>query len=106
MRAKYSNQSHDYDCALCRNREFCIHQPQRKYWTSYHHRRFSTINPGVHIAGHCHIGESVTIGMGALVVDTKKIGRNSIIGAGALVTKDVPENVLVMGSPAKIIKEL
>lgn len=67
---------------------------------------FSTINPGVQIAGHCHIGEAVTLGMGALVLDGKQIGKGSIVAAGSLVTKDVPEKVLVMGSPAKIIREL
>ena len=67
---------------------------------------FCTINPGVHIAGHCLIGEGVTVGMGALVLDGKKIGKNSIVAAGALVTKDVPDNVIVMGSPAKIVKNI
>jgi len=67
---------------------------------------YSTINPGTNIAGHCTIGENVTIGMGSIIIDKIKIGCNSIIGAGSLITKDVPENVLMYGSPAKIIKEL
>lgn len=67
---------------------------------------FCTINPNVHIAGHCLISENVTLGMGALVLDGKKVGKNSFIGAGALVTKDVPENVMILGSPGKIVKEL
>ncbi len=68
--------------------------------------RFTTINPGVHIAGHCEIAEEVIIGMGSLILDGKKVGKGSIIGAGSLITKDIPERVLAMGSPAKIIKEL
>ncbi|MCU0437188.1 MAG: acetyltransferase [Raineya sp.] len=67
---------------------------------------FSTINPGVNIAGHCEIAEGVTIGMGANILEGVKIGKNSIVGAGSLVLKDIPENVLALGSPAKIIKEL
>jgi sugar O-acyltransferase (sialic acid O-acetyltransferase NeuD family) len=67
---------------------------------------YSTINPASNIAGHCLIGENVMIGMSSTVIDHIKIGSNSIIGAGSLVTKDVPENVLVYGSPAKIIREL
>jgi len=67
---------------------------------------FSTINPAVNIAGHCQIGEGVTIGMGTNILEGVSIGKNSIIGAGSLVLKDVPENVLALGSPAKIIKTL
>lgn len=65
---------------------------------------FTTINPGTNIAGHCSIGENVLIGMGSVIIDNVKVGSNSIIGAGSLVTKDVPENVVVYGSPAKIIR--
>lgn len=67
---------------------------------------FSTINPGVNIAGHCQIAEGVTVGMGTNILEGVKIGKNSVIGAGSLVLKDIPENVLALGSPAKIIKEL
>jgi sugar O-acyltransferase (sialic acid O-acetyltransferase NeuD family) len=65
---------------------------------------FTTINPGTNIAGHCSIGDNVLIGMGSVIIDNVKVGSNSIIGAGSLVTKDVPENVVVYGSPAKVIR--
>jgi sugar O-acyltransferase (sialic acid O-acetyltransferase NeuD family) len=67
---------------------------------------YATINPGTNIGGHCVIGENVLIGMGSNIFDGIEIGKNSVIGGGALVTKNVPENVLVYGSPAKIIREL
>jgi sugar O-acyltransferase (sialic acid O-acetyltransferase NeuD family) len=67
---------------------------------------FVTFNPGVNVAGCCKIGDNVTIGTGATVLDSLTIGANSIIGAGAVVTKDVPENVVVYGVPAKIIRQL
>jgi acetyltransferase-like isoleucine patch superfamily enzyme len=38
-------------------------------------------------------------------VDGIKVGAHSIIGAGSVVTKDVPNNVLVLGVPAKVVKE-
>jgi len=72
-----------------------------------HHTRigaFSTLNPGCSIAGGCEIGEYVTVGMGANVFDGVKVGRESIIGAGALVTKDVPENSVAYGVPAKVVR--
>lgn len=67
---------------------------------------FSTINPGVNIAGGCQIGKGVTIGMGSNIIENVKIGDNAVIGAGSLVLKDVPPNVTVYGSPAKITKVL
>ena len=66
---------------------------------------FSTIQPGANIAGRCHIERCCYIGMSATVIDSLKIGRQSVIGAGAVVTKDVPEKVMTVGIPAKIIRE-
>ncbi len=67
---------------------------------------FTTINPNTHIAGNCIIGKNVQIGMSVTIFDGITIGNNSIIGAGSLVNKNVPDNVLVYGSPAQIIKNL
>ena len=44
--------------------------------------------------------------MGACILPGVTIGDNSIVGAGAVVTKDVPENVIVGGCPAKILREI
>ena len=67
---------------------------------------FSCLNPNTHIAGNCKIGKNVQIGMSTTIVDGITIGENSIIGANSFVNKNVPANVLVYGSPAKIIKQL
>lgn len=53
-----------------------------------------------------YIEENVWIGAGAIVLAGVRIGKNSVVAAGAVVTKNVPENVLVAGVPAKIKKEL
>lgn len=66
---------------------------------------FCVLQPGSNIAGFCNIGMDVTIGMGANIVDGIKIGNNTIIGAGSLVTKNLPENVVAYGVPARIIRE-
>lgn len=50
------------------------------------------------------IGNNVMIGAGALVLGPVKIGDNVQIGAGAVVVNDIPENCVVTGIPAKIIK--
>ena len=52
------------------------------------------------------IGNGVWIGAHATILSGVTIGENSIVAAGAVVTKDVPENVVVAGVPAKIIKKI
>jgi acetyltransferase EpsM len=73
-----------------------------------HHTNISdyvTIQPGANIAGLCSVGNATYIGMGAVVLDRITIGSHSVIGAGAVVTRDVPDNVQVVGVPARIVKE-
>lgn len=54
----------------------------------------------------CEIGDNVLIGANAVVLEGVKIGSNSVVAAGSVVVEDVPENVVVAGSPAKIIKHV
>lgn len=72
-----------------------------------HHTRiedFVTLGPGVNLAGKCHVGRAVYVGIGATIIDHLNIGSQAVVGAGAVVTEDVPERVLVVGVPAKIVK--
>lgn len=62
-------------------------------------------------AGNLHhlpitVKRGVWIGGGAIILGGVTIGRGSIVGAGAVVTEDVPENVIVVGNPARVIKKL
>ncbi|WHH59052.1 gamma carbonic anhydrase family protein [Petroclostridium sp. X23] len=56
----------------------------------------------------CRVGDNCLIGMGAIILNGAVIGENCIIGAGALVTlgKEIPPNSMVLGSPAKVVREL
>ena len=63
------------------------------------------ISTGVTILGPCKIGDNVTIYAGAVIAGPVKIGNNAIIGANAVVIDDVPENCVVGGIPARIIKK-
>ena len=57
--------------------------------------------------GKCpEIKNNVNIGANSVIIGDITIGRNSIIAAGSIVVKDVPENVIVGGNPAKVIKNL
>jgi acetyltransferase-like isoleucine patch superfamily enzyme len=52
------------------------------------------------------IGDDVFLGAGAIVLPGVKIGNKVVIGAGSIVTKDVPDNCVVAGNPAKVICSL
>jgi sugar O-acyltransferase (sialic acid O-acetyltransferase NeuD family) len=67
---------------------------------------FVEMCPGVHISGNCKIGMFTFIGTNATVLPKINIGKNVIVGAGSVVTKDIPDNSLAYGNPAKIIKAL
>ena len=67
---------------------------------------FVEISPSVNLLGRCEIGSYSQIGSNATVLPDIKIGKNVIIGAGSVVTKNIPDNCLAVGVPAKIIKEL
>lgn len=62
------------------------------------------ISPGVNLAGNVSVGDYSHVGIGASVINGINIGQNVTIGAGAVVTKDIPDNAVAVGVPAKIIK--
>ncbi|MCZ2846576.1 acyltransferase [Modestobacter sp. VKM Ac-2978] len=51
------------------------------------------------------VGSDCLIGYGATVLGNIRIGRGSVVGARAVVTRDIPENSVVVGSPARIIRK-
>ncbi len=55
------------------------------------------------ICGNINVGNNVVIGMDAMIMPGVNIGNNVIIGARSVVTKDIPDNSVVAGVPAKII---
>lgn len=56
----------------------------------------------------CTIGDGSLIGIQAVVLNGARIGRNCLVGAGALVTegREFPDHSLIMGAPAKVVREL
>ncbi len=65
---------------------------------------FVEISPSVTILGRVTIGDYSQIGSNSTILPNLKIGKNVIIGSGSVVTKDLPDNCVVVGIPAKIIK--
>lgn len=52
-----------------------------------------------------YIGENCVVGVRSIILPGVKIGDSSIVGAGAVVSKDVPAHCIVVGNPAKVVKE-
>jgi acetyltransferase EpsM len=66
---------------------------------------YVSVLPGANIAGSCVVGRAAYIGMGSIVIDHLSVGDESVVAAGAVVVEDVPANVLVVGIPAKVVKQ-
>jgi carbonic anhydrase/acetyltransferase-like protein (isoleucine patch superfamily) len=67
----------------------------------------TTVGHNVNLHG-CTIGSNVLVGLGAIVLDNAVISDDTIIAAGSVVTprKTFPPRVMLMGSPAKVVREL
>jgi len=69
------------------------------------------VNPETRITGKqfsipVTIEDNVWIGANSVILPGIKIGKNSVIGAGSVVTKDVPENVVAVGNPCRVLREI
>lgn len=67
---------------------------------------YVTIAPQVAISGNVNLYSGVEIGTGAVLIEKLTVGSGSLVGAGSVLTKPVPENVIVVGAPARQIKTL
>ncbi|AKP67585.1 sugar O-acetyltransferase [Companilactobacillus ginsenosidimutans] len=53
-----------------------------------------------------HIKDGAWLGAGVMVLPGVTIGENAIVGAGSIVTKDIPDNMIAVGNPARVIREV
>lgn len=80
--------------------------PNVSIYTAGHPIHPDTRNTGYEYGIPITIGDNVWIGGNVVILPGVKIGDNVVIGAGSVVTKDIPENVIAMGNPCKIVREI
>lgn len=68
-------------------------------WPDYRKLEYQANHP-------VHIGENCWLGAGVIVLPGITIGKNVVVGAGSVVTKDLPDNVVAVGNPCRILREI
>ncbi|MCX7760511.1 MAG: acetyltransferase [Hydrogenothermaceae bacterium] len=66
---------------------------------------FVHVSPNAALAGNVRVGKYTHIGIGASIKQNINIGENVIIGAGSVIIDDIPDNVVVVGNPGRIIRK-
>ena len=94
------------DCAKVKFGDNVFIAPNCGFYTAEHPLDAETRNKGSEYAKPIIIGNNVWIGGGVQILSGVTVGNNSVVAAGAVVTKNVPDNSVVAGVPAKVIKSL
>ena len=80
--------------------------PNCGFYTAGHPLDVIQRNKGLEYAKPIEVGDNVWFGGNVVVLPGVKIGNNSVIGAGSVVTKDIPDNVVAVGNPCKVLKNI
>jgi len=80
--------------------------PNVQLYAAYHPVIAAERIKGPELAAPIIIGDNVWIGGGSIICAGITIGANTTIGAGSVVTKDIPANVVTVGNPCRVIKQL
>lgn len=80
--------------------------PNCAFYTAGHPADSARRNRGLEYAWPITVGNNVWIGGGVQVMPGVTIGSNVVIGAGSVVTKDIPDNVIAVGNPCRVLREI
>jgi len=94
------------DCAKVKIGSDTFVGPNCQFYTPVHPIDYKTRNAFVEWAKPITIGKNCWLGGSVVVLPGVTIGNGCVIGAGAVVTKDIPENSVAVGNPAKVIKTI
>lgn len=84
----------------------CMFAPQVQIYTATHPIEYQARNSGRELAKPITIGNNVWIGGNSTICPGVTLGNNVVVGAGSVVTKSFPDDVVIAGNPAKIIKTI
>lgn len=94
------------DCAEVRIGHHVLFAPNVQLYTAYHPLDPATRASGLEMASPVTIGDNVWIGGGSIINPGVTIGSNTTIGAGSVVTRNIPDNVVAVGNPCRVIRSL
>ena len=94
------------DCAKVKFGDNVFIGPNCGIYTAEHPIDAETRNKGFEYAKPITVGNNVWIGGNVVILGGTTIGNNVVVAAGAVVTKDIPDNCVAGGIPAKIIKKI
>ena len=94
------------DCAEVRIGESVFCGPRVQILTAMHPLNGAERSAGAEFAKPVTIGSHVWIGAGSIICPGVTIGDGTTIGAGSVVTRDIPANVLAVGNPCRVLREI
>ena len=94
------------DCAPIKIGTFCFIGPNCGIYTAVHPLLPEDRNQGLEKAKPITIGDNVWIGADVTILPGVTIGSNTVIGAGSVVTKNIPECVIAVGNPCRVLREI
>lgn len=94
------------DCNVVEIGNNVLMAPNVQIYAAYHPTDHTLRLKDLEYADRVKIGDNTWIGGGSIILNGVTIGKNTVIGAGSVVTKDIPENVVAVGNPCRVIKRL
>lgn len=94
------------DCAKVKFGDNVFVAPNCGFYTAAHPIIAQERNTGIEYAKPITIEDNVWIGGGCSFLPGVSVGANSVIGAGSVVTKDIPANVVAVGNPCRVLREI
>lgn len=94
------------DCALIKIGTYCFIGPNCGMYTAIHPLVAEERNKGLEKAKPITLGDNIWIGGDVTILPGVTIGSGSVIGAKSLVSKDIPKNVIAVGNPCRVIRQV